>query len=64
MGIQLQDIIGLPPASYTNSDVIKASMPTLTITPSEPNFKAGFTLFGLKPAIGEYNTAITTTNCK
>jgi len=48
-GTPLESVLGLPPGNYTTDDVIKASMPIARITPCEPEFQPGFTLFKIAP---------------
>lgn len=58
MGINLspyQGIFGMPPPAYTNHEMIRNSMPVLEITPGEPNFRLGLTLFNINTIIGWKN---------
>jgi hypothetical protein len=48
-------IFGLPPPSHTNHEMITNSMPVLEITPGEPNFKLGLTLFTVNTLLGWNN---------
>ena len=48
-------VFGLPPPSYTNHEMILNSMPVLEITPGEPNFSFGLTLFTINTLEGWSN---------
>ena len=40
-------VFGMPPGTHVSDAVLKASMPTATITPCEPRFSKGLSLFNL-----------------
>lgn len=48
-------VFGLPPPCYTNNEMILNSMPVLEITPGEPNFSFGLTLFTINTLEGWTN---------
>lgn len=52
--VDLPEVIGLPPSTWVSDIIIENSMPIIRITPSEPEFKLGLSLFTLKPAMTEY----------
>jgi len=51
-----QGVFGLPPpTSSISDDMIRNSMPVLEITPGEPNFSSGLSLFRINTSIGWKN---------
>ncbi len=50
--ITLPKIFGMPPKSHISDSIIEASMPVVTITPAEPTFQEGLTLFGIDSSAG------------
>lgn len=50
--IRIPDVLGLPPAGYTNKEIVELTMPTAKLHPCEPDFTKGMTLYTLKK---EYN---------
>ncbi len=47
MTIKIPETLGLPPACYTNKEIVELTMPTAKLHPCEPNFKMGMTLYSL-----------------
>jgi len=56
--VEIPDIIGLPPESYTTTTLIRNSMPVMEIVPSKPNFSVGMSLFQLIPDWNTYSTLL------
>ena len=48
-------IFGMPPPAYVTDEMIENSMPVLEITPGEPNFSLGLTLFTINTIRGWKN---------
>lgn len=46
-------VFGMPPGTHVSDAVLKASMPTASITPCEPEFSKGLSLFTLNPTKGK-----------
>jgi hypothetical protein len=53
--IKIPDVLGLPPAGYTNKDIIELTMPTAKLHPCEPDFTKGMTLYTLKKEYNAYS---------
>ena len=46
-------VFGMPPKTHVSDEILKASMPTATIIPCEPEFSKGLSLFTLSQDKGE-----------
>lgn len=54
MAVDLPEVIGLPPSTHISDQAMLNSMPVAHITPCNPHFEPGMTIFRTEDAWGEY----------